>query len=52
LTKEQALKRLSFNLSESIPATVNFFDEALQQVIVHFVYRQQIDSRKKEKVGS
>lgn len=52
ITKEQAAGKLAVNIDEELSFTVNFFDEALQRAIVQFVYRQQIESRKQEKVKS
>jgi c-di-GMP-binding flagellar brake protein YcgR len=52
MTKKQALELLTSEITDTLPSTVNFFDEALQQVIVQFVYRQQVESRKREKVKS
>lgn len=52
LTKEQATEKLPLNVNETLPSSVNFFDEALQQAIVHFVFKQQVKSRKQEKVRS
>jgi len=50
LTKNQATEKLTHDVTETLPSTVNFFDEALQQAIVQYVYKQQIQSRKQEKV--
>jgi len=52
LTKEQAARRLPLDINETLPSSVNYFDEALQQAIVQFVYRQQVESRKQVKVKS
>ena len=51
IAKEKAPELLPGDFSEYIPAEINFFDEALQKAIVQFVYRQQVDSRKKTKVN-
>ncbi len=52
LTKDQAASKLALDINEVLPSSVNFFDEALQQAIVQFVYRQQVESRKHVKVKS
>lgn len=52
LSKGQSLKQFSGNFADNLPTKANFFDEALQQTIVQFVYRQQIESRKKTKVNA
>jgi c-di-GMP-binding flagellar brake protein YcgR len=51
LAKEKVSQLLPGDFTEYIPTQVNFFDEALQKAIVQFVYRQQVESRKKSKVG-
>ena len=52
LTKEKISNKYSHDLMQSLPSKVTFFDEALQQAIVQFVYRQQVEHRHKTKVKS
>ncbi len=51
LSKEELGEKLPFNLAEFLPPDASCFNEALQQVIVQFVYRQQVEARKKIKAG-
>jgi len=50
LTKEKINSKHPGNVTERLPVKVNFFSDALQQAIVQFVYRQQVENRKKAKV--
>ncbi len=50
LTKEKSMANLSDNLNEILPPDTNYFSEALQQLVVQFVYKQQVEFRAKTKV--
>ena len=52
LTKEKFEEKFSLDINEYLPSNVNYFDEALQQAIVRYVYKQQVDSRNKTRVTS
>lgn len=50
LTKDDTCRRLSAGQLKCLPSDINYFDEALQQAVVQFIYRQQVENRKKAKV--
>ncbi|GEM_PF-806896 len=51
LSKEKSEKRFHWNLAEYLPSDINFFNEALQQLVVQFVYKQQVELRTKAKAN-
>ena len=52
LSKERSANRLPWNIVETLPPDTNYFNEALQQIIVQYVYKQQVDLRKNPEVKS
>lgn len=51
LSKETSTKNIPWDLSEILPPDTNYFDDALQELVVAFVYKQQIDLRTKQKAS-
>ncbi|MCD6162458.1 MAG: PilZ domain-containing protein [candidate division Zixibacteria bacterium] len=51
LSKESVPKYIPWNLAEILPPDTNFFNDALQELIVAFVYKQQVDLRTKQKAN-
>ena len=51
LSKENSSSNIPSHLAEILPPDTNYFDDALQELIVAFVYKQQIDLRTKQKVN-
>jgi len=52
LSKEKALEIIPASQAEYLPSSINYFSEALEKLVVHFVYKQQVESRKRISVGS
>jgi hypothetical protein len=52
LSKEKALDVIPAVQAEQLPSTINYFSEALEKLVVHFVYKQQVESRKRMSVDS
>lgn len=52
LSREKFEEKYASDINEYLPKDVNYFDDALQQAIVRFVYKQQVNSRNKSKVTS
>jgi len=50
LTKDKIAHVLALNLTEYFPSEVNFFDEALQQTVVQFIHKQQLESSKSQNI--
>jgi len=51
LSKEKSEKHFHLNLAEYLPSDVNYFNDALQKLVVQFVYKQQVELRTKEKAN-
>jgi c-di-GMP-binding flagellar brake protein YcgR len=51
LSKEKSSESIPWNLIEVLPPDTNYFSEALQQLIVQYVYKQQVELRKKQKAN-
>ncbi|MCP4581905.1 MAG: hypothetical protein GY839_09815 [candidate division Zixibacteria bacterium] len=52
LTKEKALSMIPVSQAEHLPPTLNYFSEALEKLVVHFIYKQQVETRKRMSVDS
>ena len=52
VTKEFMAQLVPAPHLESLPPEINYFTDALQQLIVQFVYLQQVEIRKKMKADS
>lgn len=50
LTKEQSLESFPPDLAEFLPPNTGYFNDELQKVIIQFVYKQQVQLRKKGKL--
>jgi len=51
ITKERAAEIIPSKLAELLPSGINYFNEALEKLVVQFVYRQQVETRKRMKVS-
>jgi c-di-GMP-binding flagellar brake protein YcgR len=51
ITKEKAAEIIPSKLAELLPAEINYFNEALEKLVVQFVYKQQVETRKRIKVN-
>jgi c-di-GMP-binding flagellar brake protein YcgR len=52
ITKDKAAEIIPPRLAELLPNGMNYFNEALEKLVVQFVYKQQVETRKKMKVNS
>ncbi|OQX92739.1 MAG: hypothetical protein B6D58_01510 [candidate division Zixibacteria bacterium 4484_95] len=50
LVKEQLLETFPPDLAELLPPDIGYFNDELQKVIIQFVYKQQVQLRKKGKL--
>jgi len=51
ITKEKAAEIIPSKLAELLPQEINYFNEALEKLVVQFVYKQQVETRKRIKVN-
>jgi len=51
ITKEKAAEIIPSKLADLLPTGINYFNEALEKLVVQFVYKQQVETRKRMKVN-